>query len=260
MNPLDPAATPASPGPATEGSTTPGVIGRERLLELADFSGGYDKVPVVRGLSLHVDAGEVVALLGPNGAGKTTTLCSISGLLPVLGGSVRVLGESPSTRRPQVTSRRGVAHVPEDKALFMSLTAKENLRLGGGGRGADLDRVLTYFPELARLLDRRAGLMSGGEQQMLALGRALAGSPKLLMVDEMSHGLAPIIVERLLPVLRRIAEDTGAGVLLVEQHVHMALEVADRAYLINHGVLVLEGAAAELADHPDLLEGAYLGG
>ncbi len=231
-----------------------------RLLSLRDLEAGYEDVAVVRGLCLHVDAGEVVALLGPNGAGKTTTLLTISGLLPVIAGEIDVLGGGePSTRRPQEVARRGVAHVPEHRSLFYDLTVRENLRLGSTKGRVAVDGVLENFPALAPLLDRRAALLSGGEQQMLALGRALASEPRLLMVDEMSLGLAPIIVERLLPVLRRVADERGIGILLVEQHVQLALEVADRAYVLNHGELVLEGSASELGDEVALLEASYLG-
>ena len=235
----------------------------EVLIDVQGLSAGYDGAPVVRNLSLQVRPGEVVALLGPNGAGKTTTLLTISGILRPLGGSITVLGEPVLGGRPYRVARRGLAHVAEDRSLFFDLTVYENIRLGLRGSRAEraeaYEQAMSMFPPLAPLKDRRAGLLSGGEQQMLAMARALVSKPKALLVDEMSLGLAPIIVERMLPVVRRIADEIGTGVLIVEQHVHMALGVADRAYVLNHGNLVMEGDAKEMAQRRDMLEVSYLG-
>lgn len=232
-------------------------------LEIEDLSSGYVGVPVVRGVDLRVESGEVVALLGPNGAGKTTTLLTVSGLLPALAGSVTVLGEPVTARAPHLNARRGLAHVAEDRSLFFQLTVQENLRLGVAGdrsaRDDAYEQALEMLPALRPLMGRRAGLLSGGEQQMLALARAMVGGPKLLLVDEMSLGLAPIIVERLLPIVRRIADETGAAVLIVEQHIQMALSVADRGYVMSHGEVTMSGSAAELLERRDLLEASYLG-
>jgi branched-chain amino acid transport system ATP-binding protein len=231
------------------------------VLEAEGLVAGYGSVRVVHGIDLTVEPGEVVALLGPNGAGKTTTLLTISGLLRPLGGSLRIFGEPTEKQSASGIARSGVAHVPEDRSLFTQLTVAENIRLAcrGAGRRAREEEVLGYFPELARIRSRKAGLLSGGEQQMLAVGRALAASPRLLLVDEMSLGLAPVIVRRLLPILRTIAREGGIGVLFVEQHVQFALDLADRAYLMNRGRIALSGTGAELRTRKDLVQASYLG-
>jgi ABC-type branched-subunit amino acid transport system ATPase component len=229
------------------------------LLEIGDLSAGYDGATVVRGLNLRVGAGEVVALLGPNGAGKTTTLRVVSGIVRPMAGTVSVLGRDAARSSPYRIARDGVAHVAEGRSVFFDLTVREHFRLGHRGERLDAQRAYEYFPKLRELADRRAGLLSGGEQQMLALARALARAPKLLLIDELSLGLAPVVVEKLLPVVRDYATDTGAGVLLVEQHVELALDVADRGIVMSHGEMVVERDARALRDDRQLLAASYLG-
>jgi branched-chain amino acid transport system ATP-binding protein len=226
------------------------------ILELDRLSVGYDRAPVVRDLTLTVGPGEVVALLGANGAGKTTTLRAVSGLLKPASGTIRLAGQDLAGVSPTARARQGIAHVPPDRGIFFGLTVAEHFRLDG----TDLEAAVAHFPALRPLGARKAGLLSGGEQQMLAIARALARRPKLLMLDEMSLGLAPVIVERLLPVVREFATSHGTGVLLVEQHVHLALTIADRGYILAHGDLAASGAAGPLRQDHALLAASYLGG
>jgi ABC-type branched-subunit amino acid transport system ATPase component len=216
-------------------------------------SAGYGSVPVLRDLSIGVEPGEVVLLLGANGAGKSTTVKVLAGVLPVMSGSVVWKGR-PCSDPLHVRVRSGLGYVPEERSVISKLTVGENLRFGIG----DVTRPLAIFPELKRLWGRKAGLISGGEQRMLTLARALAPNPVALMADEMSLGLAPMIVRRLLSVVRDAA-DQGTGVLLVEQHARQALAVADRAYVLRRGRVVWEGSATEARSKVGEIEGLYLG-
>ncbi|MGY1815212.1 ATP-binding cassette domain-containing protein [Blastococcus sp. SYSU D00820] len=248
-------------GPGTQqavpAAAPPGALPAP-VLELDGLSAGYNGTPVVRGLDLAVRPGEVLALLGPNGAGKTTTLRAVSRLIDPLGGVVRFAGSDLAGVGPHRLARRGLVHVPEDRGIFFGLTVAEHFKAAPGGP-LDIGVALDYFPELGNLRERRAGLLSGGEQQMLALALALGRKPRMLLLDELSMGLAPVIVQRMLPVVRRYALEAPAGVLLVEQHVPLALEVADRAAVLVHGSLVLERPAAELRKDEQLLMASYLG-
>jgi branched-chain amino acid transport system ATP-binding protein len=232
----------------------------ENLLTAAGVTAGYNGVPAIRGLDLTVGPGEIVSLLGPNGAGKTTTLLSLVGLLPLMKGSVTALGEPVSARRPYLMARRGVALVPDDRGLFYGLTVRDHLRLSRRKPSPEREKVIfESFPALAKIEGRKAGLLSGGEQQMLAIAAALLAEPKILLVDEMSLGLAPKIVQEMLPAVRDLARREGIGVVLVEQHVELALAVSDRAIVLNHGRPVLAGVAAELLRQHERLEAAYFG-
>lgn len=223
------------------------------LLQARGLFAGYDGAAVVRDLDLHVKAGEVVALLGPNGSGKSTTLLTLAGDLAPVGGTVEVERIAPNTPLHR-RARSGVGLVPEEKSVFMGLTTAENIRLAR----IPAARVLDIFPELAPKLKVQAGLLSGGEQQMLTLGRILAREPRLLLADELSLGLAPLVVDRLLRTVREAA-DRGVGVLLVEQHVSKVLTIADRVYLLRNGQLVMSCTAEEAAARMDEITSSYLG-
>jgi len=229
------------------------------LLSIEDLTAGYDKAAVIRSLDLTVDAGEVVALLGANGAGKTTTLRAISGLVRPMSGRVSFGGQDMARVSPTKRARLGIVHVPEGRGLFYGLTVAEHFRLGYRGERPDENAAYEYFPKLAELRTRRVGLLSGGEQQMLAVARGLARGPRLLLLDELSLGLAPVIVEGLLPVVQQYALDSGCGVLLVEQHIQLALEIADRGYVLSHGEIVLRDRAEVLKGDRELLISSYLG-
>ncbi|HWI21940.1 MAG TPA: ABC transporter ATP-binding protein [Baekduia sp.] len=229
------------------------------VLTISGLTAGYDGAAVLRDINLTVAPGEVVALLGANGAGKTTTLNAIAGHIQPLDGRIAFDHQDMAGVSPVTRARKGLAHVPEGRGLFFGLTVAEHLRLTHRGETLDENAVYDLFPNLRELRDRRAGLLSGGEQQMLAVGRALARKPKLLLLDELSFGLAPVIVERLLPIIGNYAKESGAGVLLVEQHVHLALEIADRGYVLSHGQLAIEGSAAQLSADKELMISSYLG-
>jgi branched-chain amino acid transport system ATP-binding protein len=228
------------------------------LLTVTDLTLGYGGVDVVHGIDLRIGRGEIACLLGPNGAGKTTTLLAISGLLPPRGGSVVFDGLPLAKKQPDAIVRAGLVQVPEDRSLFGGLTVLENLHAATADQKA-IDRVLGYFPKLGDIVNRRASVLSGGEQQMLALARALVLEPRLLVIDEMSLGLAPLIVEGIFDVLRQIVADTGCSVLMVEQHVHLALSIADRAYVMTRGEISQSGTATEVEQALEQVRGSYLG-
>jgi len=222
-------------------------------LEARGIAAGYGPQPVIHDIDITVRPGEVVALLGANGAGKTTTLLTLAGELPPLRGQVVINGtvtKAPLYKR----ARKGLTFVTEEKSVFMGLSTRDNLRVAG----VDLDEALTLFPELQRRLYVRGGLLSGGEQQMLTLARALARKPRVLLADELSMGLAPLVVRRLLEAVRAAADQRGAAVLLVEQHVRKALRYADRAYVMRRGRIELSGSATELRSRIDEIEDHYL--
>jgi branched-chain amino acid transport system ATP-binding protein len=235
------------------------------MLELRGVTARYGSVEAIRDVSLTVPDGTTVALLGRNGAGKTTTLRVISGVVQALRGEVLFDGERLDGRRPEEIASRGVAHVPEGRRVFPGLSVIENLAAGAYWRhlpraevGRETDRVLDFFPALQKHRSQAAGSLSGGEQQMVAMARALIGRPKLLMIDEPSLGLSPVLTEELYDRLRLLNQAEGLTVLLVEQYVDLALEAASHAYVLEKGAIVLQGPASELHSHPEVIS-AYVG-
>ena len=234
------------------------------LLQIQDVAVYYGGIQALKGVSLHLDVGELLAIVGANGAGKTTLLRTVSGVLRAGSGSIRFDGRDVTRLPPHAIVGLGIAHSPEGRQLFGGLTVVENLRLGAVQRSDraavehDFEYVFELFPILRERRQQRAGTLSGGEQQMLAIGRALMARPRLLLLDEPSLGLAPLLVERIFDVIARLKSER-VTLLLVEQNARMALEVADRAYVMETGRIKLTGSAAELAANPDV-ERAYLGG
>jgi branched-chain amino acid transport system ATP-binding protein len=233
------------------------------MLKVSDLHVYYEAIHALKGVSFKVEQGELVTLLGANGAGKTTTLKTISGLLRPRRGLIELAGRALENTEPHELVRLGVAHVPEGRKVFPRFTVLENLKIGAyirsaGEIEAELEFVLQMFPRLKERQKQYAGTLSGGEQQMLAIGRALMAKPQLLLLDEPSMGLAPKIVEQILETIRRINQ-AGVTVLLVEQNAAMALAISHRGYVLETGAVILEGTAAELAGN-DLVRQAYLGG
>ncbi len=234
----------------------------EPLLEVRGLTAGFDAGPVLFGIDIDVGHAELIALVGANGAGKSTLLGALSGLIRVTSGTITLAGEEVTHARPEALVRKGIAHVPQGRRLFGTMSVEKNLLLGAYLRRDrevrdDLKRVLGHFPALADKLSRDAGTLSGGEQQMVAIGRGLMARPKLLMVDELSLGLAPKVVDHLIEVVQQINRE-GTALILVEQDVLVALDAASRAYVLENGRVVLSGAAAEVKEDPGVRK-AYLG-
>ncbi len=234
----------------------------EALLEIRGLRAGYGAVQVLRGIDCEVAAGEIVALLGSNGAGKSTLNNTVCGLMRASAGRIGFAGADVTRARPKAIVAAGLIQIPEGRRIFANLTVRENLELGAYLRGRaerarNLERVVALFPRLAERSSQRAGSLSGGEQQMLAIGRGLMAEPRLLILDEPSLGLAPLLVEELFALVKRLNTE-GLSILLVEQNVGQSLEIADRAYVMENGAIRFHGTPAELLQNPDLKR-AYLG-
>ena len=234
----------------------------EQILKVENINVYYGAIHAIKGVSFHVDEGEIVTLIGANGAGKSTTLQTISGLLRSRTGSIEFCGENISKLPPHKIVEKGLAQVPEGRRIFLQMTVQENLDMGAYIRKnnikPELDMVYDYFPRLKERSKQVAGTLSGGEQQMLAMGRALMSKPKVIMLDEPSMGLAPILVEEIFKIIKHLHE-AGTTILLVEQNAQAALSVADRGYVMETGKIVASGTGAELLDSPAIKK-AYLGG
>jgi branched-chain amino acid transport system ATP-binding protein len=227
--------------------------------ECAGLTGGRGAITAFREIDLKVEAGAMHAILGANGAGKTTLLLTLAGLLAAQGGTIAVDGKLVRTGRATEASRAGIVLVPDNRELFKGLTVEENLRVPARHDSEAVEGMFELFPALENRRRLGAGALSGGEQQMLAMARALIQRPKVMLVDEMSMGLAPVIVERLFSAIRQFATDNECAVIFVEQYVHVALHVADHASVLSRGRMVLSGIASEIAARPEQMESAYLG-
>ena len=234
------------------------------ILEVRGLHAAYGPTRVLQGIDLDIPNGQVVALLGANGAGKTTTLRALCQMMVSTEGRIMLAGQRIDGRSTEQIAKAGVGHVPDGRGTFLGLTTEENLRLGAYARAsrdgidADMERVFDYFPRLRERRRQQAGTLSGGEQQMLAIGRALMGKPRLLLLDEPSFGLAPLIVKDIFSIMRRINKEERVSILLVEQNAKLALDLADSAYLLETGRIVLSGTAAEIRRN-DAVRKAYLG-
>ena len=236
----------------------------EGVLQIDEVSVRRGRNTVVSDVSFHVRPGAVTTILGPNGAGKSSLVLALGGVLPTSGGTVRLAGTELVGRRPEQIRAAGLAVVPEGRKLLPHLSVGDNLRVAvyaspRAEAASRIEEALELFPELRPKLEREARLLSGGEQQMVVLAQALASRPRFLVIDELSLGLAPVIVKRLVPTLRQVAE-SGVGILLIEQFAHVALAVAEDACVLNHGRITYRGSAQHLAEHPETLHSSYLGG
>ena len=235
------------------------------ILNVNDLNVYYGGIHAIKNISFHIKKGEIVSLIGANGAGKTSTLHAISGLVPIKSGEISLNGENVTNIDAHKLVSRGMAHVPEGRRIFTELTVLENLEMGAFTRNdaeqikKDMEHMFSLFPRLSERKKQLAGTMSGGEQQMLAMARALMSSPSLLLLDEPSMGLAPLLVQEIFNIIERINKEENVTILLVEQNANMALSIADRGYVLETGKIILEGTGKELLTNPDIKK-AYLGG